>query len=140
MIGLDLLKRGDEKSRSGVPDTAEVRKAARREPRRRLLCRRCGSPVTGDRERIAIGGQHLHYRTNPAGVEFEFGCFVAAPGAETVGEPTSEFSWFPGYTWIYSVCGSCGAHLGWFFQGAGPSFHGLILARLVSEGPAGPLH
>jgi hypothetical protein len=140
MIALDLLKRGEDKSRGGVPDRAEVHKAARRAPRRRLLCRSCGSPVTGERERIAIGGQHLHHRTNPAGVEFEFGCFVAAPGAETLGEPTSEFSWFPGYTWIYSVCRSCGSHLGWFFQGAGPSFHGLILARLASEGPAGRLN
>ncbi len=140
MIALDLLKRGDGKSRSGVLVDAEVRRAVRRQTPRRLLCRSCGSPVTGERERVAIGGQHLHHRTNPAGIEFEFGCFVAAPGAETTGEPTSEFSWFAGYTWVYSICRGCGGHLGWFFQDAGPSFHGLILARLVSEGPAGRLH
>jgi hypothetical protein len=140
MIALDLLKRGDDESRRGVPEGAEVRRAARRQTRRRLLCRSCGSPVTGERERVAIGGQHLHRRTNPAGIEFEFGCFVAAPGAETLGEPTTEFSWFSGYTWVYSICRGCGGHLGWFFQGAAPSFYGLILICLVPETAEDPLH
>jgi hypothetical protein len=103
---------------------------------RRVLCRSCRSPVSSDRERIPIEGSHLHRRTNPAGIEFEFGCFLAAPGAAVVGEATDEFSWFSGYAWAYSICRSCAVHLGWHFEGRDPSFHGLILDRLEQESPA----
>ena len=140
MPAWQLLKRSDEKSRGGTLVDFEVRNASRDASKPRLLCRSCGSPVTTEAERIAIDGQHIHRRTNPTGVEFEFGCFVAAPGAETVGEPTAEFSWFAGYTWVYSVCRVCATHLGWRFEGTAPSFHGLILARLVREDSERTLH
>lgn len=140
MSACQLLKRSDEKSRGGTLADFEPRDAARDASKRRLLCRSCGSPVTTEAECIAIDGRHVHHRTNPAGIDFEFGCFAAALGAETVGEPTAEFSWFAGYVWIYSVCGVCATHLGWYFEGAGPSFHGLILARLVREGSERTLH
>lgn len=78
-------------------------------------------------------GRWIHRRTNPAGFEFEFSCFVAAPGATTEGQPTLEHSWFRGYAWVFTLCGTCGAHLGWHFEGAPPSFHGLILNRLDLE-------
>jgi hypothetical protein len=138
-----LLKRGDDKSRAGTLAEFELRDASRDASRPRLLCRSCDSPVTTEADRIAIDGQHVHRRTNPAGIDFEFGCFVAAPGAVNVGEPTAEFSWFAGYTWIYSVCRLCTTHLGWRFEsaeGAGPSFHALILARLVREDSERTLH
>ncbi len=64
----------------------------------------------------------------------------AARGAENVGKPTAEFSWFAGYTWMYSVCRECATHLGWRFEGDGPSFHGLILARLVPERSEKTIH
>lgn len=117
-----------------------LRDASRDGSKQRLLCRSCGSPVTTQAEAIAIEGQHVHHRTNPGGIHFEFGCFVTAPGAETVGEPTAEFSWFAGYSWIYSVCRACTTHLGWRFEGTGPCFHGLILARLVREDSARTFH
>jgi hypothetical protein len=140
MVAYDLLKRGDEKGRGGALVDFALREASRGTSGRRLLCRSCGSAVTAERERIDVDGQHLHRRSNPAGVEFEFGCFAAAPGAELVGKPTAEFSWFAGYSWVFSVCRACGAHLGWLFEGAGPSFHALILDRLVQEDPVGALH
>jgi hypothetical protein len=140
MFAFRLLKRSEEKRRGGTLADFELREASRDASKRRLLCRSCGSPVTTEAERIAIDGQHVHRRINPSGIDFEFGCFAAAPGAETVGEPTAEFSWFTGYAWIYSVCGACATHLGWHFEGAGPSFHGLILARLVREGPERTFH
>ena len=96
--------------------------------------------MTAEKERVAVDGHHVHHRSNPAGIEFEFGCFAAASGAEAVGVRTAEFTWFSGYTWVFSVCRACGAHLGWLFEGGGPSFHGLILVRLVQEGPEGSLH
>jgi hypothetical protein len=140
MLAHRLLKRHDDESRGGIRVDVEVRETSRPAPRRRLLCRSCGAPVTAETERVAIDGQHVHRRTNPAGIDFEFGCFAAARGAESVGDPTPEFSWFSGYTWMYSVCRTCAAHLGWRFEGDGPSFHGLILARLVPESSGETLH
>jgi hypothetical protein len=106
---------------------------------RRLLCHLCEEPITADGFRIAVAGSHLHTRTNPAGIRFEFGCFSQAPGAAAQGAATSEHSWFAGHTWRFSVCGTCGEQLGWLFEGTAPeSFHGLIGDRLVPEeqGPA----
>jgi hypothetical protein len=140
MSTCQLLKRGDEESRRGAPVGFEVRDVPGDASRQRLLCRACGSPVTTQSDGIAIEGRHVHRRTNPAGIAFEFGCFAAAPGAETIGDPTAEFSWFAGYRWIYSLCRVCATHLGWHFEGAGPSFHGLILARLVREDAERTLH
>jgi hypothetical protein len=140
VFAYQLLKRGDERSRGGTLADLEVRRASRDASKRRLLCRSCGSPVTTEAERTSIEGQHVHRRINPAGIDFEFGCFIAAPGAEIVGEATAEYSWFAGYRWNYSVCRGCATHLGWHFEGAGPSFHALILVRLVREGSERTLH
>lgn len=104
--------------------------------KRWLRCRLCRGPVTAEDDRTVVEGEHVHRRTNPAGIEFEFGCFLAAPGAQVVGEPTFEFSWFAGRAWAYSLCRGCGAHLGWHFEGRDPAFHALILDRLeVDETP-----
>lgn len=114
----------DESALSGLPDLLL---------KRWLRCRVCGTRVTAEDDRVGIDGGHVHRRTNPAGVEFEFGCFRAAAGARIVGERTFEHSWFAGYRWAYSLCLGCGTHLGWHFDGRDPAFHGLILDRLEAE-------
>ena len=98
---------------------------------RRLRCAACESEVTAPRFAVTVSGHHLHRRTNPAGLEFEFGCFSRAPGATVLGPSTSEHTWFAGFEWSYSLCAACGTHLGWYFDGREPApFHGLILERL----------
>jgi hypothetical protein len=121
-------RRGSGRTPS-VADAALLRDAAGR----RLRCRVCGAVITGEGHRVEIAGGHVHRRVNPAGFEFELGCFDAAAGAAVVGPPTAEFSWFAGYAWSYSVCRACGAHLGWYFEGGEGAFHGLILNRLELE-------
>lgn len=105
---------------------------------RRWLCRRCRAPITSDDQRLTIAGRHAHRRSNPHGIEFELGCFGAAPGATTSGLPTSEHTWFTGYRWSFALCRRCNVHLGWFFSGAEPPFHGLIFKRMVEENPPDP--
>jgi hypothetical protein len=78
---------------------------------------------------------------NPAGMLFHIGCFGAAPGCRVVGPSSDEYPWFPGHSWRYALCGGCGVHLGWHFQGAeGTGFFGLRLAQLreadAGDGPA----
>ncbi len=98
----------------------------------RLLCRACGAPITSRAEQTSVAGSHVHLRTNPAGITFRFGCFSSAPGAIVHGPPTGEHSWFAGLVWSFTMCGGCGEHLGWHFEGA-ERFHALILDRLVDE-------
>ena len=102
---------------------------------RRLLCAACSEPITADEQRITVAGRHVHRRTNPAGFDFEFGCFREAPGAIPVGAAVAEHTWFPGFTWRASICRGCGNHLGWLFEGTGAPFQGLILDRLEIEKP-----
>jgi hypothetical protein len=80
----------------------------------------------GRRERLA----HDH------GVVFRIACFAVAPGCSAVGEPTTEFTWFPGFAWQVATCRRCREHLGWLFLGPDDRFHGLIEDRLVeADGP-----
>lgn len=98
---------------------------------RKLACKLCHGVITSRGDAVDKDGKHQHTFFNPAGIVFEVGCFARAPGCAVSGQPTSEFSWFKGFLWQFSSCSACDAHLGWFFSGAGPSFYGLIVTRLV---------
>jgi hypothetical protein len=119
------------------PDAAIDRKeeSTRAGPGARLRCRACGNPITDNGQRRSVDGSHSHTRTNPAGVQFTFGCFREAPGCRCLGAASTEHTWFTGCRWRIAACGGCGEHLGWSFDGA-ESFFGLILMRLVGEGGA----
>jgi hypothetical protein len=120
----DSTSSGLDASIKGYAQAADTRRG------NHLRCRACGHPVTEDAERVSVSGSHVHTRTNPAGIEYCFGCFGAAPGCAVLGAATDEHTWFPGCRWRIAVCGSCGEHLGWSFSGV-QRFFGLILARLV---------
>ena len=95
-----------------------------------LLCRTCGLAVTLLRDRIAVGGKHVHALFNPSGILFEVGCFALAPGCRFEGEFTQDFTWFAGYAWRFAMCRRCAVHLGWEYRGAEDGFAGLIMAEL----------
>lgn len=97
----------------------------------RIYCGRCDSEITDTSRRIIVGGKQVHRRTNPAGMEFSFQCFSAAPGCRHEGAYTFEYTWFPGNAWCFLICAQCLLHLGWHFQEAG--FCGLIVDRLRYE-------
>jgi hypothetical protein len=69
---------------------------------------------------------------NPAAVVYTILCFSEAIGCDVRGIPTDEYTWFPGYTWAYALCGGCEIHLGWCFEGSAGSFFGLIHDRVTS--------
>jgi hypothetical protein len=96
------------------------------------ICYRCEHKITTRKEEISINNTHEHTFVNPAGYVYHIGCFKAASGCLEVGEPTSEHSWFSGYTWNYALCQNCLAHLGWFYTSStGSPFYGLILDHLI---------
>lgn len=95
-----------------------------------IYCASCDHDVTHTDHRIERDGSFEHSFANPAGIVFQIGCFDEASGCGAIGEPSSEFSWFPGYTWRVSLCRNCRTHLGWLFESADDTFWGLILPRL----------
>ncbi|TFH40159.1 MAG: hypothetical protein E4G96_08000 [Chrysiogenales bacterium] len=98
----------------------------------KIRCRICGTTVTTESERMRMNGSHEHAFVNPLGLLFRIGCFSGARGCLAAGEPTGDYTWFPGYTWRFAVCSNCRVHLGWCYQSGTGAFWGLILDRLVS--------
>ena len=107
-----------------------------------IVCAACGAIVTAAKDRIAVQGAHEHRFMNPAGFTYHIGCFASAIGCTIIGPDSLEYPWFPGFSWRYAMCGSCGRHLGWHFRKARTTreeeseendagFFGLILDRLV---------
>ncbi|MEQ8665806.1 MAG: cereblon family protein [Rhodospirillales bacterium] len=123
-----MLKRIDEGT--GQPgDSPEIGEAPDADDW--LVCVRCGHAITREQWAIAVNGDHHHTVFNPAGHLFRVRCFADAPGAVTAGEPTDHFTWFRGYLWCFALCGGCGEHLGWSYDGTAlDRFFGLIATKL----------
>lgn len=96
------------------------------------LCRDCYCLITSQAQETAVNAKHVHVFPNPHGLVFEIGCFSDAV-CFTLGQPTTEFTWFPGYAWDIAMCISCKKHLGWLYTGRDNGFYGLILQTLVKE-------
>lgn len=96
-----------------------------------IRCAACGARVTHERERLTMNGSHEHEFMNPSGIRFVIQCFANASGCASEGEPSSVWSWFPGFAWQAEVCRACSAHLGWSFHGT-RTFYGLVKERLAS--------
>jgi hypothetical protein len=127
-----FLREKEKQGVPGVPD-AEIVSDQETESEDILLCRSCRSTVTSNRHTISVNSSHYHAFFNPAGIVYEIRCFSEAGGTVIHGEPTTDFTWFQGYSWQYCLCGSCLIHLGWYFSSAADSFYGLIAAKLLSE-------
>ncbi len=95
-------------------------------------CRQCGALIARHDWLLPMRGDHEHVVFNPAGIIFRVWCFADAQNLRLSGTPSGEFSWFKGYVWQIALCGQCGTHLGWRYDGEGPpsQFYGLIKDRL----------
>ena len=123
----------DEESGTEAATTTLEQEQEQVEEEKNLCCFNCGSAITSDKQRIAVGDSHEHTFVNPGGFVFHIGCFREAPGCLQVGESTRENSWFSGYAWNYALCASCYTHLGWMYHADDQQpFYGLILDRLIS--------
>ena len=113
-----------------IEDLVEEEGQTEAEEDEAVLCAECAQEVTRRRYRTAVGGGFEHSFANPAGIVYQIGCFEEAEGVGETGEPSSEFSWFDGYTWQVVVCRACMIHLGWLYWSGEHRFYGLILPRL----------
>ena len=95
-----------------------------------IVCAACFQTITEPSKQIIVNRSFRHVFANPHGYIYQIGCFVRAQGCLVVGEETSFFSWFPGYTWQIALCRQCLTLLGWAFRSQESYFFGLILDKL----------
>lgn len=81
-----------------------------------LVCRRCSKQL-GDQQNIFSmskeGPQGAF--VNPNGHVHETLTLYKAKNLRLVGQPSTEYSWFPGYAWTITECLGCSNHIGWKF-------------------------
>jgi len=81
-----------------------------------LVCIRCKKQL-GDQQNIFSmskeGPQGAF--VNPNGHVHETLTLYKAKNLRLVGEPSTEYSWFPGYAWTITECLGCWNHIGWKF-------------------------
>jgi len=99
--------------------------------KKRLFCSSCKLPITFKEAEIEVNGKSHYTFFNPHGLVFDLTCFSMADGCSVRGVPTTEFSWFPGFSWQVSTCNRCKKHLGWMFSDETNVFFALILRELV---------
>merc|ERR1711971_477076 len=111
-----------------------------------LVCRRCGKQL-GDQQHIFSmskeGPQGAF--VNPGGHVHETLTLHKAKNLRLVGEPSTQYSWFPGYAWTIVECSGCWAHIGWKFTASSSrlvpeKFYGFSRKSIESrrEVPRGP--
>ncbi|HEY9777787.1 MAG TPA: cereblon family protein [Planktothrix sp.] len=107
--------------------TFELKKKDQSETDKSVRCRSCDFVITDPANAVQ---PHEHTFRNPAGFSFHVLCYSDAPGALSVGDPTSEATWFAGYAWTFAICGQCSNHLGWWYESS-DRFAGLIATRVI---------
>jgi hypothetical protein len=117
----------EEFQRDPVPVSRERKRAGTEDV---VRCKRCNTPITNPKESFAVDGNHTHDFVNPAGLGFTIRTFREAPGATTIGDAETFFTWFPGHAWRIALCAKCGVHLGWRFESSA-TFYGFIVDRLA---------
>ena len=126
---IKALQKSDKKSDVAFEETTREDENNDDE-KRSIKCRFCQNEITTHDKRIKINGSYVHKFINPSGIMYEIGCFGSASGCLVIGNPTREFTWFPGYSWSFAVCSKCHSHMGWLYQSNGSGFFGLILENL----------
>lgn len=131
VFGLPLIFREHQVSGGGKDPTVLDEEQLTDQDEKFLVCKVCRYHITTPSQQIVVDSTHCHTFFNPSGIVFDIGCFRNAPGCSLVGSPSGEFSWFAGTVWTLVVCSKCLTHLGWFFEGDGKRFFGLILNKLL---------
>lgn len=103
----------------------------------RIYCVVCRTQLADTADAISVEGHHHHSFINPHGFMYRIRCFASVQNASVSGTPSSQFTWFHGFTWCTIECASCCHHVGWRFDGAASTFFALILDRIVAEDESG---
>ncbi|MFN2267792.1 MAG: cereblon family protein [Desulfonatronovibrio sp.] len=121
-------------STGSAAESATKNKTQDLNPEEYLICKACSTVITSKSLAVSINDSHRHVFVNPHGLVFEVRCFSKAMNISGLGPITSEFSWFPGYSWQAALCTVCQTHLGWSYQSKDNEiFFGFISDRLIAK-------
>jgi len=101
-----------------------------------IVCARCETTITKSSYIFAFDNeQTTRVFANPAGALFEVVTVTDAENVKTLHNPSTEFTWFPGYSWQICFCAQCSSQIGWFFQNVESpqlieSFYAFILSAI----------
>lgn len=81
-----------------------------------LQCRDCGAHIAGrtDIFSMSLQGPQGTY-VNPNGYVHETITVYRVKGLSLIGRPSTDQSWFPGYSWTIVECSNCQCHMGWMY-------------------------
>ena len=81
-----------------------------------LCCRNCGETLALQSDIFSMSreGPQGSY-VNPGGYVHETLTLYKVKNVLYTGQPSTEYSWFPGYAWQICQCSYCDSHLGWRF-------------------------
>ncbi|MFH4976646.1 hypothetical protein AB6A40_003355 [Gnathostoma spinigerum] len=109
-----------------------------------MLCSNCENKLGQVSNLIILSteGISAHY-VNPGGYVHDMLTMskLCHHASLPVGEPSAEFSWFPGYKWTIQECKRCRRHIGWKFTSdklKPRSFYGLTKSAIVLDEPSCP--
>jgi len=102
-----------------------------------LLSCRCKTNISTRNHIFVMSNQGVSSNfVNNHGYNHEMLTVKKCWGIITQGQPESEYSWFPGYTWQIINCAECWSHLGWEFRATKSTlkprvFYGLTKTAII---------
>lgn len=101
-----------------------------------FYCRYCNSSLASCSDLFAMSkhGVQTQY-CNSAGYIHETNTVyrVISHAIGYSGEPSTEFSWFPGYQWHIIICKFCAQHVGWEFKAVEPNLSPKVFFGLAGS-------
>lgn len=107
----------------------------------RIQCKSCRNVIARRSDMLVMSSDGpLGAYVNPHGDVHEIMTFLKANGLALIGSPVTEYSWFPGYAWTITTCGTCDTHLGWLFSTRNDklkpkSFWGIRSSQVADSNP-----
>ena len=81
-----------------------------------LVCKRCSKQLGDQRNIFSMSKEGPQGAfVNPGGHVHETLTLYKTKNLRLVGQPSTEYSWFPGYAWTITECLGCWSHIGWKF-------------------------
>ncbi|XP_065073286.1 protein cereblon-like [Ochlerotatus camptorhynchus] len=83
-----------------------------------FCCRKCDRKIANYVDMFAMSKQGVSssYCNSSGFVHETLTVYRVIPKTiRTTSKPSTDFSWFPGYSWQISVCNACNNHIGWKF-------------------------
>lgn len=102
--------------------------------RTKFVCKICKTQISDQKYLFSINNSTpFHTFYNPNHYRYDILTFTQCQSVLDATPPTSEFTWFAGYSWSILICSNCTEHLGWRFENSELSpaqFFGMIHERL----------